>query len=367
MFALDPSSRQHGRDPNEPFFRELFERLDRMGKKQLLVCPSSEFHDLESLPTPCFEQLKRMYELLAYSVRWFDSDQVRMMLIMEAFRGWLSGSSPQESSYTRDDFLYGDRTGWTGHFYAESHLRRGLNLVEEIRRVRGDTLNELRVVFEQWQTDKDKGFDFWLLEEKRASARKYIRGLEHQVQELLVAEEEIRRTQTVSLEAAAAFFAPSHESKVLMHIRDGLSKAGFEADQWTTTACDFLQSEHFMGLSFVRIGAMIWATVAHRAAHGGRKRCPDKGFYNDVSVIETYLPYCDAMFLDKECHDILDDRLMRPVLDQYGTRIYSVRNKQAFVDYLDGIESGASPEHIDRLKEVYGDRYLRPYVGLYED
>ena len=365
MFALNSATKQHGKGAHEESFREMFKSLDRLGKEQLLVCPSSEFHDSESLTSRDFETLKRMYELLSYGVRWHQVDSVRACLIVEAFRHWDAGRPPQRTKFTKDDFLYGDRTGWTDRFYVSSDSRCDENLVEEIRQTRDAVAEELRSVFEGWQGDEDKTFNDWVLEETQGAARKYVRGLFRQFDEVAVAQSEISRTQEVTLSAAEAFM-PTHETRVMMGFRDALMKRGCDEGQWLPRACEFLQSEHFAVLPFVRIGSMIWATIANRAAHSGQKRLPTRGFHNDVGFISTFLPFCDAMFLDKESHGILDDSVMNNVLAEYGTRVYSLRDKEGFLAYLKDIENAATREHVNTLDEVYGDRYLKSYLELYD-
>ena len=342
-------------------------RIDRLGKKQLLVCPSSEFHDWESLPNQCFKELKRLYELLSYGVRWHDTEQVRTFLIMEAFRNWLSQGSPQASGFTTDDHLSGDRTAWTSHFYPVSHLRRVSELVEEVHQFRDSTADEFKEVFEQWQEDKDKVFDYWVQEKIQATARRYIRGFEKQIVHAAGAHADILRNQRVSIDNAADSLLPGHETDIMLQIRYTLVKQGVEENNWVSKAWEFLQSEHFTGLSFVRIGAMMWATVAYRAAHVGQKKPPNKGFYNDLSFVRTYLPYCDAMFLDKEVHGIMTDKLMEPVASQYETRLFSLTKRDEFLAHLDELESSASVEHLELLDEVYGKAFLTPFTELYED
>ncbi len=366
MFALNSATKQHGRNPNEAFFREVFARLDLLGKKQLLVCPSSDLHDSESATSSLYNALKGTYELLSYGVTWFDTETIHSWLITEAFEHWLAGHGPQKSRFGRDDFLHGDRTGWTDHFNVSSSFRWSPDAIKELREARDAVAEELRTVFEQWQRDQDKSFDFWVREETGGAGKNYLRGLFRQFSEMAKAQAEIISTQQVSLSAAAAFL-PTHEAGVMMRFRDALMKKGLGEDEWLPKAWEFLQSEHFASLPFVKIGSMIWATVANRAAHAGQRRLPTRGLHNDVRFIETFLPYCDAMFLDKESHGILSDSLMRDVLSDYGTRIYSLRNKDDFLGHLDEIESSTSPEHAMLLNEVYGERYLKPYLGMYDD
>lgn len=367
MFALNSATKQHGRNPNEALFREVFARLDLLGKKQLLVCPSSDLHDSESATSGLYKALKGTYELLSYGVTWFDTETIHSWLITEAFQHWLAGHEPQKSRFGRDDFLHGNRTGWTDHFYVSSSFRWSPDTIKELRETRDAVAEELRTVFEQWQRDQDKSFVYWVREETGGAAKNYVRGLFQQLGEVAAAQSEILSTQQVALSAAAAFLLPTHEAGVMMRFRHELMEKGCDEAEWLPKTWEFLQSEHFAGLPFVRIGSMVWATVADRSAHIGQKRLPTRGFHNDVRLIETFLPYCDAMFLDKESHGILSDRLMRNVVTEYGTRIFSLRNKEEFLAYLDEIESSATSEHLDLLNEVYGDRYLKPYLGLYDN
>lgn len=367
MYAMNSAAKQHGRGPHEAFYREVFTRLDLLAKQQLLVCPSSEFHDSESLTSRCFEPLKQMYELLSYKVRWHQSDSVRTCQIMEAFQYWVAGQPPQRTEFTKDNFLYGDRSGWTSHFFVPSHTRWEENLVEDIRQTRDTVAEGLRTVFAKWQGDKDKTFDDWVQEETLAAAKNYIHGFRTHLCEVVATQAEIQSTQQVSLNNAATFLAPTHEASVMMRLQHALMDKGCSEGDWMQKAWEFLQSEHFAGLPFVRIGSLIWATVANKIAHSGQKRLPTRGIYNDVGLVATFLPYYDAMFLDKEIQVILGDPHMRDVLAEYGTRIYSLRNREAFLSYLDEIENGASPEHLGLLNEVYGDEYLKPYLDLYNN
>ena len=74
---------------------------------------------------------------------------------------------------------------------------------------------------------------------------------------------------------------------------------------------------------------------------------------NDVRVISTLLPYVDAMFVDRECHVLLSENPIPERLD-YDTRLFSHRNKEEFIAYLDEIEALATAEHIALIQEVYG-------------
>ncbi|GAI74036.1 unnamed protein product [marine sediment metagenome] len=78
------------------------------------------------------------------------------------------------------------------------------------------------------------------------------------------------------------------------------------------------------------------------------------------------LPYCDAMFIDNECHAYLNERPLSQTASDYETEIFSQNTKEELLDYLNKIESEASAKHLKKVKEVYGETCPEPYTTLYE-
>src|SRR4026208_1430243 len=66
VHAIDTRSKAHARV--NPFRRQGFEALERVGKLQLVGGPGSPIHRDESVVSDMFEPLKRMYEHLANGV-----------------------------------------------------------------------------------------------------------------------------------------------------------------------------------------------------------------------------------------------------------------------------------------------------------
>lgn len=332
MFSLDRSSKSHGRSTHHDFYRDLFKKLDTLGKKQLIVCPESEFHRYESLPKEYYDSLRRMYKLLSYGVRSSAVNEICRSQILEAFGWWVDGKAVRASQYDKDCFLRGDRTAWTGHFSVTIKQRISSSFLEGLRKQREAVDTDIKEVFERWRTERGKEFVEWVAEETLGKARCCI-----------------------------------HDVVLMEQLRDKLRDRDSGEDEWFDKISEFFRSEHFQEVISSKLAAMMWATVAHRAANGGQKKPPTRGFSNDVGFISSFLPYCDAMFVDKECHGILDDKFMRDTVEQFcDTKVFSLRNKASFVEYLDRVETEASQQHMGLLDEVYGDAYLKPYVGLYD-
>ena len=105
------------------------------------------------------------------------------------------------------------------------------------------------------------------------------------------------------------------------------------------TLSAFLHSPSLKLVPFNRIAAALYATVAKKAPH--QKKLPTKGFAMDVDMISCLLPYCDAMFLDVECWGYLSE-LKRSGRISYDARVFSLRNKEEFGDYLEELSAGVS-------------------------
>ena len=118
----------------------------------------------------------------------------------------------------------------------------------------------------------------------------------------------------------------------------------------------FLRENRIADAPFVRLQALMFAAIAMRAAHG-QKEPPDEGTGTDIDTVAHLLPYCDAMFMDNGCRSLLLDvpKALRP---PETARVFSLNVKAEFLDYLRSIRDGISAEHVQAIREVYGDRHL---------
>src|SRR6266566_8713190 len=94
--AVDTRSKAHSRV--DPFWRQVFEALERVCKLQLVVCPWSPFHRDESLVSEMFEPLKRMYEHLANGVGLLRPTDIELRQLNTALVAWLDGKEPDYDS-----------------------------------------------------------------------------------------------------------------------------------------------------------------------------------------------------------------------------------------------------------------------------
>src|SRR5207237_7267438 len=78
--------------------------------------------------------------------------------------------------------------------------------------------------------------------------------------------------------------------------RENMDNNGdFVAEVWR-----FLASNELDAVPYLRISSLLFAALARRAANANK--APDNVPFEDVDMIAAYLPFCDAMFIDRDMH-----------------------------------------------------------------
>ena len=142
--------------------------------------------------------------------------------------------------------------------------------------------------------------------------------------------------------------------KHIMHFtRDGSERTPDEIDRLEKS---FGQTNRIAEAPFVKLQSMMYAVIAMRAA-AGQKEPPDEGMTTDIETVAYLLPYCDAMLMDNGCRALLLNipTALRPA---EVSRVYSLNSRTEFLDYLRSIRASITPEHLDALREVYGEEYV---------
>jgi hypothetical protein len=116
---------------------------------------------------------------------------------------------------------------------------------------------------------------------------------------------------------------------------------------------EFLVSDEILDLPFVQIQSALYATMAKKAA--SQIKLPTQGFSVDVDAMSCLLPYCDAMFMDREVVGLWRDVQSSPSRRlPYDTKLFSMVSKSEFLSYLDGLEQAVPDEQRKYSDEVLG-------------
>jgi hypothetical protein len=357
MKALNPQTKSYQKGTLDEFWIGLFKRLHSLCKLHLIICPDSGFHTNESLLSTYYEPLKRMYELLSHGVSFYDHETIKRFQISQHSKYWISGEAEKELNLNIDSVVHGEINAWQDRFIITANINYGLDWIEDLRRTREQTNAGLSKIFFRWQSEKDKTFDDWFAEESMAFGRVTLQIYLNYLKKF----SEISMGH-FEMGVNDIFFPPA---VILIHeIKRNFREAGVsDSDIWQK-AIEYLTSPSLRNVPFIKIASMLWAALARKAS-AGRKQPPNQGMANDIEVISVLLPYCDAMFMDNECHAYLKEKPLCDVID-YGTKIFCQNTKDDFLNYLDDIERNAPQEHLDKVDEVYGKAWKEPYTTIYK-
>jgi hypothetical protein len=358
MKVLNTRTKANNKGRVDAFWRILFEKLDRLCKLQLIICLDSYVHTNESLMTEYFKDLERMYELLSHGVTFHDQESIKAGQLYEHAFNWISGSPEKALSLNIHDVVYGKINAWQSRFNVSVNMRYQTSWIENMRKSRNFVHAGMAEVFKKWQSEKGKPFNYFFENE----CKEFIREL---IAEYLTFLERWQNILQCNSGREITDVIPPSSYMMIEKIHEAFGKVRIqEQDVWDKTM-EYLGSNHIQNIPFVKISAMLFASIARKAA-AGQMNPPGQGMLNDISIISVILPYCDAIFIDKECHAYLREK---PLCDEisYETKIFSLSNKNDFLEYLDSIEKGAAEDHLFRVSQAYGDNWSKPYKTLYSN
>ena len=136
-----------------------------------------------------------------------------------------------------------------------------------------------------------------------------------------------------------------------------VTNSGVGQGEVCSKVVEYLRSDSLKNVPFVEISSLLLAALARKYA-SGMCQCPDEGLETDINIVSVLLPYCDAMFIDNQMHGYLKENPVRERIS-YGTKVFSLNHKEEFIAYLKSIEQNASKEHIEKVKEVYGEESFK--------
>ncbi|HJX83796.1 MAG TPA: hypothetical protein VJ723_05590 [Candidatus Angelobacter sp.] len=353
MKVLNPEAKGHERAASEPLWRELYESLDVVCHLQLAACPDSQEHEHESLTSPFHESLKHTYEHFSCGLTFESAEQIKLNQIASAARCFVR-KEELKFDFDPERVVHGRLHIWQGRIFATtSGVLSGT--VDRLRQSRGQGHAGIQRIFKRWQVEK-KGFREVFGQEINSYVPLILRQYQADQQNIAKIMSGLLRGEIPSLDA----ILPSPSTRMLEML-----KRIFEMEPTPTPAVtvkEFLESGLTSELPFNVIESLMFASLSQRAA-SGQKKMPDQGTLNDISVVSTLLPYCDAMFLDDGCRALLKD-IPKGYKLPYSCVVFSKNNSQEFLAYLRSVRDSVTPEHLKIIEDVYGPNPLKPR-GIY--
>lgn len=351
MKSINPSTHANQKGSIDPFFKSLFEILDRLNKYQLIICPDSINHYMESVSSPFYKPLKKVYEQLSNGTTFEFPETIKRFQIHNNFLEWL-GEKPKEISINY--VVHGTINEWQGRFRISVDMGGEDQDAIDNNNFKNNLYNNMLGIFTRWQSEKNRNFKDWYEEERNAVGpsilKAYFQGL--------------TKIKDGNYDESILNFMTSFVSILITELSSLLKEKGYgENDSWLKLV-EYFNSEYFKETPHIKITSMLYASIAKSAANG-RKNPPTPGMDSDIEVISCYSGYCDAMFLDKECHSYLNQQPLKDELG-LGNKSYSVNNKEDFLKYLQSILDNCPKQHLKLIDEVYGKDWGEPFVEMFE-
>jgi hypothetical protein len=323
----------------------LLSRLEHLVQLQLVACPASLFHYEESVVWKFYEATREIYERLSAGLAFQDYEAIRRVQLFEHAKLWSGGKGTARPRLHLDDVLIGDRSAWQPRLEIQARVSTTIEEIEELRRLREEVASGMEEVFARWQFEKPS-FETVFREEARAYGPAIIHAFARHVAAKIEAGEG-------HVPAGFPFAAAPSAALIIMTIRDALLQAGVAADEAPEKAYEYLLSGNLCFVPFNELSASLYAAIARKAA-AGQKKLPTRGLANDIRMVSSLLPYCDAMFLDNECAAYLREAPLNELVAQYETRVFSLSSLAEFMQYLEDLRDAAPPEHLQLVADVYG-------------
>lgn len=361
--ALDPVWRAT-RKAQDPYWLDLFDQLERLVKLQVVVCVESPIQDEESAVTPYVDTLRRLREYFSAMVQFESRTIVMQHQLYRALAAVEAGLPVTLETYLgggAHDVIHGRLDQWGDRMQISVNFKTSAEEIQGYRSSRDEVENALVTIWARWLAQRGRRFEDWYDEERRAIYptwmefyEKHVQRLERQMGRVGISAEEVE-----SLIPSTTVMVVSG---LIQHFRD----AGCSLLEAHVRLRVFFASEAAIGAPANDISALLWAALARKAV-SGQKKIPNRGTLNDINAISSYLPYCEALFVDDQFAGLLRDEPLLSKIRPYGSRIFSNRTRGEFLAYLLQIEAGAPADHLARVTAVYGEGWLTPFRSILED
>ncbi len=330
------------------FYYTLYSKLLHLSRLQAIVCPHSEAHLLESMVFSDAKQLRDGFEMFAHSVRFKGFDDIRALQVFDRLAKWLANDPSTSCGVTRRNVLRGEADVWADRISISVEMPAIPGINDVWRDWQGKSHRGLVDVFENtWKKQPERSWEYWRDREAKSWGPLLIPIYDREIEKW----NEIVNGRRPP--AGEHEMRPHHFVWLINEIAAKIASAGcLESDEYRM-ACIFLHSDALAAAPFRQIAGSLYACLAKKAV--SQVKHPTEGFHSDVDVMSCLLPYCDAMFMDKETATYWREIQGTPSRRlPFKTRVFSLSSKNEFLAYLDELERAVPPNQRRLATEVYG-------------
>jgi hypothetical protein len=354
MKSINSRSKSYSKMPKD--WRKLFEIIDILVKKQLIICPTSFFHENESIAAPdIFEDLKKMYNQLSLGTSFKFFTNIQNDQVYQAFEAWMTYEE-FEYDLSKSNCVNTNVDKWVLGIFVTVDMQNALSRINEVINSNNRIHLEIKRVWTDWlnghTADPNDYEKRQLANFKNSYIDTYLAWFKRSIQIL-------KQPDNV------ADLLPPPEASLVSFLFTYLRERGVSEDELIKKVKDFFNSIISSSIPYLKIKAAFFKQL-YCKVQSGQKRVPNIGMMNDINFVSVYLPYCDCMFVDNECRALLNENPLESQIDFYNTKIFSKNTIPEFIDYLNDIDESSSEEHKTAIRQLWGEEGVKPFVTLYE-
>jgi hypothetical protein len=329
----------------DEFWKILYDKLLRLNKLQKIICPYSLNHIDESLFSKNYELLKKTYKILSNGIAFKPLDSIKILQISQHIDNWIAGDPKKPLTLNINEIVNGRINSLTNKFIISADTFNNSIWIENLRKYREAIADDIIATSERWQTEKSRNFYDWFEEERSAYGKEILR------QYILY----IKRSNNIPEIFSDDYLLPNFSYRLVEFLKQKFDNI-FDENEAYVKVAEYLTSDYFKEIPFIKLASLLYASLA-RSFASGRINRPTRGIINDFDFISVLLPYCDALFIDNECYQYLNENPLKTMIE-FKTNIYSLKNKNELINYLDNIENEVTPQYLKLVKTIYGDTWL---------
>jgi hypothetical protein len=276
--------------------------------------------------------------------------------VFHEFERWLDADSGR-GPVTRKKVVGSSIEDWMPKLQVHARLDPDPNTADELRAGRAKSHQGLASAVAVWRDGPRRGFDAYFRSEVAGYGEAELRAYGGRLQMAMEISEGRRQIDEDIL------FATNSQT-LIEGMKSKLTEQGVPYERQIETLYAFFRSEQMQRVPFLRIAAGMLAALAVKASLQ-QAPDPDRGMAADLNVVSTYLPYCDALFIDTKCADLLAVADQELDLD-YSAEVFTPASREELLAWLRSIEEVVPLDHRELVECVYGSSWLRPYRSIFE-
>lgn len=319
-----------------PAFIKRADHLNDLSRKQLIICPYSEVHDIE---THLYEgNEKRLWDFIrhtSFGEKFKLRSQIELQQLVNAYIAYCN-NQPDKSILRLSDAIPLSVHNWHDSLMIDINWSITQSIKPKIlKKSKDDFIRSISEVIQKWQKSKSSLEDDYNLE-TRDHANIILQNYltlkkENNVEKIL--ESSDYRIMNLLLEIDVGGRTPEERCKNVL---------------------GFLKSSHFANIPYINISSGLWALIKQQIKKNqfSIKQDQLQGIPSDIDHLSMFAPYCDAVFTEKTMARLLT-KWCSHSLGGYPLKVFSAENWEDFDSYLDNIENNMSLEMKEELEIVY--------------